>query len=425
MVNKLIAFPTAILLAFSILGSGCMTSESLSAGPAPLASVSDLDPEIAKALETIERYPNTAAVYNNLAVAHIKNARKSGDFESYIKAESAVDRALELSATDLTARKLKASLALSLHRFPEGLERGKSLISEYPRDAFGFGILTDANVELGNYDEAVVAVQQMVDLRPDSNSYARVAHIRSIYGDIDGAIEMFKMAARTADPGDREAQAWSLVQLGNQYLGIGKYPAAESSIDEALSILPDYHLALTAKGRVRAAQNDLAGAIAILTKKIETLPDPQSLILLGDIHLKQGEAVSAKAFYKRAEDMDDLDPSRKAQLWADQGIRLTEALALATEEIGHEKDLYSEAVLAWCLYKNGRFADAKAEMERSMRTKKRDARMLYQLGMIESALGNNRAAVSHLNDAIKLDPAFDLIQVDIAKQKLNELGNKN
>ena len=109
--------------------------------------------------------------------------------------------------------------------------------------------MTDANVELGNYKEAVEAAQAMVDLRPNMESYARVSLARSLYGDTDGAIEAMSLAARIADPQDREAQSWCLVHLGDEYFKIGKYAEAEKQYDAACKFFPNYHLALAAKAK--------------------------------------------------------------------------------------------------------------------------------------------------------------------------------
>ena len=136
---------------------------------------------------------------------------------------------------------------------------GKQLLKDHPDDAFVYGVLTDANAELGNYHEAVAAAQRAVDLKPNSNSYARVAHLRSLHGDHQGAVEMFKLAARTADPQDKEAQSWCLTQLGNELWRNGKYDQAGKVFDEALQVFPGYYLALAGKGRLLASRGEMRG----------------------------------------------------------------------------------------------------------------------------------------------------------------------
>ena len=79
------------------------------------------DPEFAKAQKFIEEMPDSSAGYNRLASLYIKKARENGDFSLNSKAESAVDKALEIKFDDAMARKLKASLQLTFHRFDKAL----------------------------------------------------------------------------------------------------------------------------------------------------------------------------------------------------------------------------------------------------------------------------------------------------------------
>ena len=123
----------------------------------------------------------------------------------------------------------------------------KNLKKIFRNDAFVLGVLTDANVELGNYETAFAYGQKMIDIKPNTSSYARAAHLRSLDGDHSGAVELFKLAARAADPTDKESQSWCLVQLGDEFWKNGKYAEAEKVYDEALSNFPNYYLASSRK----------------------------------------------------------------------------------------------------------------------------------------------------------------------------------
>ncbi len=418
---------TVIALLVGISGAcsvdSAYTDTAKAAGSVPsLTGNAEMD----AALKMIERAPDSSTGYTQLAIIHIKEARRTGDFGLNTKAETAVNRALEISPQDGPSRKVSASLLLTFHRFAEALERGKQLQQEFPNDSFVYGILTDANFELGNYDEAITAAQQMVDIKPNSTSYARVAQVRSLAGDHQGSVDMYKLAARTTDPKDTEGQSWCLVKLGDEYYKHGKFVEAEKVYDEALSILPDFYMALAAKGKIRAAQNDFDGAEQFLTTLLARVPNVDSTILLGDIYTKKGETEKAKAQYDLAEVMESKigpnnDQKRLALMWADQNIRLTDALEIAQREQAAVKDIYTEDALAWSLYKNDRLKEAKESITRAMRLKGVDARILYHAGMIEKDLGNRSEAAKLLTDALKLNPAFDLIQSEMAKRALNEL----
>jgi tetratricopeptide (TPR) repeat protein len=384
------------------------------------------DADVKSALKVIEKAPDAPDGYTALAVAYIKRARQTGDFSLNSKAETAIKKALEIDPKNAIALKLQASLHLTFHRFAEALEAGKQLTKDYPTDAFGYGVLTDANLEVGNYKDAVDAAQKMVDLKPNSSSYARVAQLRSRYGDMEGAIEMFKTAARTADPQDKEAQSWALVQLGDEYWKYGKYAEAEKIYDEALQNLPQFYLALAAKGKVRAAQNDFDGAIKILTDANNRVPNSETAILLGDIYTRQGNGEKAKEQYDLAEVIErkigiNNDQKRLALLWADHDWKLDEALAITKRESEMRKDIFTWDALAWTLYKKGMLTDAKTAITNALNLKSNDARILYHAGMIEKDLGNRTEAKKLLEQALKLNPAFDLLQAENARKALQEL----
>ena len=422
--NILVTITVSLLVG---IGAGCSVDSSYSetAKAAPSASTNE-SPEMQAALKLIEKVPDSPTGYMQLAILHIQQARRTGDFGLNSKALTAVNRALEIAPQDLPSRKLQASLLLTFHRFPEALEKGNLLRAEVPNDAFVYGVLTDANFELGNYEESVAAAQKMVDLRPNSSSYARVAHVRSIHGDHDGTIEMYRTAAKITDPKDVEAQSWCLVQLGDEYFKYGDFTGAEKVYDEALSILPDFYLALAAKGKVRAAQNDYDGAERFLTTLLNRVPNVDSAVLLGDIYTVKGETGKAKAQYDLAEVMErkigvNTDQKRLALMWADQNIRLEEALEIVKRESVERSDIYTYDILAWTLYKNSQIKDAKVAITKALRMKSNDARILFHAGMIEKDLGNRAEAIKLLEAALKFNPSFDLIQSGIAKQTLTDL----
>jgi tetratricopeptide (TPR) repeat protein len=432
MQDKRVIFQFLILAAllFLIITGGACSTKTTEQGTVEAANnttpAESKDEEIGEALKLIEKVPDSPTGYVRLAAVYIKRARAAGDFSLNSKAETAIDKALQIAPEDVPARKLKASLHLTFHRFPEALELGKELQAEFPADAFIYGVLTDAQVELGNYKEAVEAAQKMVDLKPNSNSYARVAHLRSLYGDHAGAVEMFKTAARTADPQDKEAQSWCLAQLGDELWKNGKYAEAEKVYDEALQNFPNYHPALAGKGRARAARGDFETALKFLNDANNRVPNVETAILLGDIYTRQGSSEKAKQQYDLVELIEQKigvnnDRKRLALLWADHDLKLDDALAITRLEYASRRDIFTADALAWTLYKKGQLTDARAAITAALNPKANDARIFYHAGMIEKDLGNRAEAKKWLESALKINPMFDLLQAENARKALSEL----
>jgi tetratricopeptide (TPR) repeat protein len=372
-----------------------------------------------------DKFGESASKYNKIAADFIRKARNTGDFSLNTNAENSITKALQIEPENFDSKKLQASLHLTFHRFDKALESGLQLEKEAPNDSFVFGILTDANVELGNYEAAIAAVQKMVDLKPNMASYTRVAHVRSLHGDSNGAIEAFTHASQIADPNDLEAQAWCLVNLGNEYFKTGKFAEAEKSYDSALRIFANYPAATVGKAHILVTKGENEAAIALFHDAQNRVPLTETVISLGDLYTKTGNTEKAKQQYSLAEAIDEklgkTDQRRLAMLWADNDERLVDALEIATKEHSLRKDIFTADIFAWCLYKTGKFNEAKSAIAEAMRLKTKDARVFYHAGMIEKALGNAKEAKRFLKLALDTNPAFDILQAEVAKISLKEL----
>ena len=406
--------------------SASVEPQAVESKPEESAAASPTSRQIEAAQKLIDKNPKMPNGYNSLAVAYIQSARETGDFSLNSKAETAVNRALEIEPENPDAQKLKISLMLTFHRFAEALDAATRLQPKFPQSTFFYGALTDANIELGNYKEAIDAAQNMVDLRPNMESYARVSHVRSLHGDSKGAIEAMQTAAKIADPMNKESQAWCLVRLGEEFFRIGNYAEAEKQYDTALNIFPNYHLALAGKGRARAAQNDFESAVKFLTESNNRVPNVEDVIYLGDVYSKIGKQDEANKQYELAQFIEqqpgNSDQRRLALLWADRDTKLDQALSVAAREHEARKHIFTADIYAWCLYKKGQFQEAKTAITEAMRLKTKDARIFYHAGMIEKSLGNKKAAADYLRKALQINPAFDILQAEKAKTALQEIS---
>lgn len=414
-----------------IISNGCKTqtvsTENLNKSAEKVLET-PADKEIEKAKILVERNPEIAARHVQLAAAILKKVRETGDYSLNREAEKSIDKALEIDSDNFEAQFLKIQIYLSEHEFQKALDLAEKLEKDNPESEAVMTAITDAKTELGRYAEAVEVAQKLVDFRPNSNSYTRVAHLRSLHGDTKGAIEARKLALQSADPLDKEILAWHHSQLGKEYFETGSFSEAERHFDLALRIFPEYHWALAGKGKVRAAQNDLETAAKIYEELNKRTSETDRAIFLGDIYKKLGKEAKAKKVYdeiiiKQRE--SDGDMHRLALFWADHDLNLDEALKIAREDREVQADLLASDTLAWCLYKKGDFVEAKKYIKEAMRLKTKNALFYYHAGMIENALGNKAEAIKYLKLALATNPSFDLLQSDVAKKALVQLEGEN
>jgi len=344
------------------------------------------DQRILRAMRVIEKMPNSADGYNQLASAYMQKARETADFDLNANAEDAIARSLSLEPDNYDALKLRAKLQLTYHRFSDALETARRAQTVRTNDHDVWGQITDALVELGDYTEAVEAAQKMVNLRPDSSSYARVSYLRSLHGDTQGAIQAMTSALRAANPNDSEAVAWCRVQLGNELINAGRLEAGEREFDEALRIFPDHPLALRAKAQARKEAGDVEAAIKISEREGASADAAQ---MLGDLYTLQGRKDAALEQYKVFEALERENAVRErswrhmVNYWLDHDQNLAEALTLATREYETRKDIFTCDSLAWALFKNGRIADAKKFITEALRTGTKDARITHHASLIQ------------------------------------------
>ncbi|MCA1591716.1 MAG: tetratricopeptide repeat protein [Acidobacteria bacterium] len=372
--------------------------------------------------------PHSPDGYNLLASAYMQKARETGDFGFNARAEASLKQSFGVEPDNYDAIKLNAKLLLTYHRFAEALTEAQRAQAQRPQDHDVYGALTDAHVELGQYAEAVESAQKMVDLRPDAPSYSRVSYLRALHGDGEGAVEAMRVAVQAADPRDPESLAWYRVHLGDELMSLSRRAEGEREYDNALRIFPDYHLALAAKARARVVAGDLETAVELYKKAQERVPLPDTAIALGDLYQKLGRADEARRQYDLVEFIEHTSAAsgtysrQLALFWADHDVKLGEALDIARRERESRADIYTEDALAWCLYKNGQLAEAKASMEKALRLGTRDPRLLYHAGMIYNALGERRDAAKYLKLALRINSSFDVLQAGVAQHTLDSLA---
>jgi len=237
-----------------------------------------------------------------LSKLFIKEARVTGEHGHYYPGALALlDKVLaDNTISDdmkFLALTTKAGVQLSLHEFQDALETGNEALAMNPANAQIYGVLVDANVELGNYDKAVKLMDRMVAIKPDIRSYSRVSYLREIHGDVDGSIEAMTMAVKAGYPGYEET-AWAMLTLGDVYKQYGDLEKAEKVYQAILETRPNYPFAVGGLAEIQVQKGDDKSAEATLQQAMDIIPEV-------------GFYVSMAELYKRQDRQDELDAIMK------------------------------------------------------------------------------------------------------------------
>lgn len=249
-------------------------------------------------VQQLRQNPEAPSPKLNLAILFTNEARITGEHPYYYPAAlQLLDEILakDIEDKDLKFRTLstKAGVLLSLHQFEEALQTGKEAVKLNEFNAQIYGVLVDANVELGNYEEAVKMADKMVTIRPDLRSYARISYLREIHGNVEGAIEAMEMAAMSGAPGFEET-AWTRLTLGQLYQQYGELEKARQQYQRILQERPGYPFATAALAEIAMQEEDFAKAEKLLQEALDVIPEVGFTIQLAELYQRTGRAEEAK-----------------------------------------------------------------------------------------------------------------------------------
>jgi tetratricopeptide (TPR) repeat protein len=386
--------------------------------------------------QRVRENPGDVQGYAVLGAAYMQKVRDTGDPSFYAKAQAVLDEARKRDPQNVEALIGAGTLANARHQFREALQLGEQARAINPTVPRIYGVIADAQTELGMYDAAVQTLQTMIDMRPDLSSYSRISYARELHGDMEGAIEAMQEAVTAGGPAT-ENSAWVRVQLGNLYFTQGNLAQAEQEYQRTLTLLPDYVYATVGLARVRAAQGQLDAAIGLYQSAITRMPLPEFVIALGETQQAAGHTADAARQFDLVRAMQQLfkangvDTDLELALFdADHpstelragGSDPTATVALARDAYARRPSVKAADTLAWALLKAGQVAEARRYADEALRLGTHDPLMLYHAGSIAQAQGDRAAARDWLNRSLERNPNFSPLYAPQARQALASLS---
>lgn len=402
--------------------------ETITSIPTP-SRESASDKQIALWAEKARKFPQDDRAWANLGDAFMQKGRETFDISYYGHAEAAYKKCL-----DVNPRKAEGMVGLAWvnggrHEFEKSTDWANKALVIDPKNSEACGLLGDADVEMGSYDDAFVQYQKMLDLRPDISSYSRGAHALQLSGDTRKASWLMAKAIHSGGAYS-ENSSWCRAQLALIHFSEGAYLPAEQELTEGLKHTPISYPLLAAMGRVKTAQKDYKAGIEYYKKAIAIAPQLDSVIALGDVYTVTGQKEEAEKQYSLVESIHQLYKAngvrgdmQVAQFYADHDRNLPEALRLAQEEYKTRKNVYAADTLAWCCYKNGKIPEAKQYIDAALARKTPEAIFLFHKGMIYAKAGDSSTAKLSLYQAMSLNAHFHPIYEKEAISMNQELGS--
>jgi tetratricopeptide (TPR) repeat protein len=363
---------------------------------------------IEAARQAIASKPDYSA-YNELAMALARRARETSDTTYYDQAQQALQSSLQLAPDNFEAQKIHVWVLLGKHEFAQAREAAAALNKRMPDDVQVYGFLADANAELGHYAAAEEAAQWMLDLRPGNvPALLRAAYLRELFGDVDGALELMGAAFTRISESETEERAWILTQVGHLHLSIGNLDLADTALNEALALFPDYHYALGQLARVRLAQGKAEQAIALLDRRYRMAPHAENLFVLAEALVRGKRSEEARNAFREFEqkaraEMQSNDNANRELIfyYVNYASRPKDALRIAQAEAARRSDIYTLDAYAWALAANGRHREARAQIERALAVGVKDADVYYRAGAIAAKQRDYAAARRYLRQSLE------------------------
>ena len=356
---------------------------------APPTSPDGLRQRIGEMENRLRDRPLDAGAAVLLADALLRQSRVTGDGRLPARAGSLLTSALKDTPGHYDALRLLGATYLSQHRFRDALETGRRARDLRPDDAWNYGVIGDASLELGEYGDAFAAFDKMVALRPGAAAYARVAYARELQGNLTGALQAMEMARQATTAHDPEAQSWYGAQAGDLLLRMEQLPEAEREYRRAAFVFANHPFAMIGQGKVTAARGDREGALAIFLDQFARTPTLDLAARIGDLYAEGGKAAEAERYYQLAEEIAGpaiaQTEAALALFLAEHDRKLPEAVKIAEAVAAVRHDIFTDDALAWAYYKTGRLDDAFSASQRALRTGTRDERVLAHAAAIRAA----------------------------------------
>ena len=356
--------------------------------------------------EALRLDPNSLDAERSIANA----ALEQGDMRAL---ENAATQLIRLEPHAAEGFALRALSHINMQQFEAGEQDAREAIAVNPQDAFGYVQLGNLRLSQARYSEAIAAYQDA--LKRNSNSLDSLRGLVSAY--IAGKEPDKAISAVKAQIGATPASSAFYALLGDvQFHGKKDLDAAQTALEKSTALDPHNSAAWMELCEVLAAKGHLNQAIAANQQALAANPGRVDLfILLGNLYESNSDWGHSQQAYHGALAIHPQDPIASlglARTMLQTSGNLDTALALvqtAREQLPGSPAVFD--TMGWVLYYRGAYPMALNSLQEALRLGEEkkipdNPDIQFHLGMVYAKLKQPALARQHLEQVLKMDPAY-------------------
>ncbi len=281
----------AVLAAATIAAPWAMARER----KAPQKLATPEDRTVAFHESRVAAHPDDADAWRMLADALVRRAEATANAADYDRGWRMLDRAEMLAPGDVRILRARAKLLLSRHRFREARALAEEQLRRTPEDTELLGVAGDGAVESGDLDAAEAHYRKLASLSQLLSSWARLAHVAELRGNLDAAASLLEKALEAGyrQGAPSATRTWVRAVLGEIELHRGRPVAAREQYLLGVKESPDHPLVLEHFAELEQAEGNLPAAETIYRRILERRADPKTQLRLAALLVARGERQEA------------------------------------------------------------------------------------------------------------------------------------
>jgi tetratricopeptide (TPR) repeat protein len=391
----------------------------LTAPPPPAAAVrSDYQIELERIegdIAELQSHALVPPVDSHMAGRYLhalyQRATLTGNLADLEAADAAIDAVIPHVTHPGDFYFLKANIASKLHRLAD-VRRNLDAVPSV-RDSFeGQALWADLDFLEGRYAAAKRTYESLIARDRTWDNLVRLAYFAAKMGDPATADRLYREAQDELTAKEMRSYAWVELQRGLLYLTYGRHEEADVCYRCAERAYSGYWLIEEHRAELLAAQGRFGDAAKLYQSIGARVPRPELQQALGDLYGATGEQERAQAWHARAL-AGYLDSVRRGgvhyyhhlvDFYCDVARDGAAAVQWARKDIALRGNFFTQAALAWALYRDGQLMPALESIQQALSSGAHYPHLLFQAATIHRAAGRAEEADSYRQEAERLNP---------------------